>query len=128
MGRGQVRPVEAKVEGILSFPAPASQRQLRRFLGMAGYYRSLCKNFLAVATPLIDLLIPKRSFHWSDDCQRAFDCVKALLSNAPVLAAPVFERPFKLAVDASDVGAGAVLLQDDENGFEHPISYFSKKI
>lgn len=50
-----------------------------------------------------------------------------LRSNAPVLAAPVFDHPFKLVVDVSDVGAGAVLLQDDENGFEHPISYFSKK-
>ena len=43
----------------------------------------------------------------------------AMLSNAPVLLAPNFDKPFKLAVDASDVGAGGVLLQEDENGADH---------
>lgn len=47
--------------------------------------------------------------------------------HAPVLAAPVYDRTFKLAVDASDVGAGAVLLQDGLDGVEHPVCYFSKK-
>ena len=37
------------------------------------------------------------------------------------------DRPFKLSVDASDAGAGAVLLQDGDDGVEHPVSYFSKK-
>lgn len=60
-------------------------------------------------------------------CQVAFDSPKALLSTAPVLSAPDFKRPFKLAVDASDVGAGAVLLQDDDDGVEDPLCYFSKK-
>ncbi|XP_041639560.1 uncharacterized protein LOC121507343 [Cheilinus undulatus] len=84
------------------FGGQVSRRQLRRFLGMAGYYRSFCKNFSAIAAPLTNLLSPKRRFHWSDDCQRAFDCVKALISNGPVLAAPACDRPFKLAVDASE--------------------------
>ena len=34
---------------------------------------------------------------------------------------------FKLAVDASDTGAGSVLMQEDGNGVDHPVSYFSKK-
>lgn len=56
-----------------------------------------------------------------------FDSVKALLTHAPVLAAPAFDRPFKLSVDASDAGATAVLIQDGDDGVEHPVSYFSKK-
>lgn len=94
---------------------------------MAGYYRSFCKNFSAVAAPLTDLLSPKIRFYWSNMCQHAFDCIKALLTNAPVLAAPSFSRQFKLSVDASDVGAGAALLQDGDDGVEHPVSYYSKK-
>uniref|UniRef100_A0A671UEB7 Gypsy retrotransposon integrase-like protein 1 n=1 Tax=Sparus aurata TaxID=8175 RepID=A0A671UEB7_SPAAU len=127
VGQGQVKPVNSKIEAIRSFPAPGSRRELRRFLGMAGYYRCFCNNFSAVAAPLTDLLSPKTRFHWSESCQRAFDCVKALLAHAPVLAAPAFDRPFKLAVDASDAGAGAVLLQDGDDDVEHPVSYFSKK-
>ena len=45
----------------------------------------------------------------------------------PVLTAPDFKSSFKLAVDASDVAAGAVLLQEDDEGVEHPVCYFSKK-
>lgn len=54
----------------------------------------------------------------------AFNAVKDLLCNAPVLSAPNFEKSFKLQVDASATGAGAVLLQDDDHGIDHPISYF----
>ena len=52
--------------------------------------------------------------------QVAFDKVEVVLMHKPVLYAPNFEKPFKLAVDASDVGAGAVLLQKDDLGVEHP--------
>lgn len=44
-----------------------------------------------------------------------------------MLSAPDFSRPFKLAVDASVDGVGAVLLQDDSSGLKHPVCYFSKK-
>ncbi len=39
-----------------------------------------------------------------------------------------FENTFLLAVDASAYGAGAVLLQVDSNGIEHPVDFFSKKL
>jgi cobalamin biosynthesis protein CobD/CbiB len=32
-----------------------------------------------------------------------------------------------MQIDASDVGCGAVLLQEDENCIYHPVAYFSKK-
>ena len=47
--------------------------------------------------------------------------------NEPVLAAPNFDVVFKLAVDASDVAAGSVLLQEGEDGIDHPVCYFSRK-
>ncbi|XP_073721213.1 uncharacterized protein [Misgurnus anguillicaudatus] len=127
VGHGHVSPIGAKVEAIVNFPVPSSRRELKRFLGMAGYYRAFCKNFATVAEPLTNLLSPKVSFTWTESCQVAFDNLKALLSNSPVLAAPDFNRPFKLATDASDVGVGAVLLQDDLEGIEHPVCYFSRK-
>lgn len=50
-----------------------------------------------------------------------------LLTEAPALAAPRFDQAFKLQVDASNVGAGAVLLQTSEDGVDHPIAFFSRK-
>uniref|UniRef100_A0A3Q2CRI2 ribonuclease H n=1 Tax=Cyprinodon variegatus TaxID=28743 RepID=A0A3Q2CRI2_CYPVA len=128
VGGGQVRPVEAKVEANLSVPVPTTRTELRRYLAMVVYYRGFCKNFSSVAAPLTDLLSPKLAFIWSDQCQSAFEQTKHLLVNAPVLSAPRFDVPFKLAVDACDSGVGAVLLQDGTDGVEHPVSYFSKKL
>lgn len=127
VGQGQVRPVDIKVECIIDFPAPKTKRELRRFLGMTGYYRAFCKNFAEVASPLTNLLGQAKVFEWTSECQSAFDAVKTLMCSAPVLSAPDFSRPFKLEVDASEVGAGAVLIQEDDTGIDHPVSYFSRK-
>ena len=65
-------------------------------------------------------------FKWTSDCQNAFDNLTAILRSEPVLLAPNFNKEFKLAVDASDVGAGGVLLQADDNGVDHPVLLFQK--
>lgn len=127
VGQGQVRPIEAKVAAITACSVPTTRKALRSFLGMAGYYRSFCRNFSTVVQPLTQLLSPKVDFVWTPECQAAFDSAKALLCHAPVLAAPDLTKPFKLEVDASAVGAGAVLLQEDAEGVDHPVCYFSRK-
>lgn len=127
MGQGQVRPVQAKVEAIVGYPVPTTKKELMRFLGLVGYYRNFCKNFSTVVAPLTDLLKARAKFFWSNPCQQAFDGIKTMLCSPPVLAAPRLDRPFQLQVDASDVGAGAVLLQTGSDGIEHPVSFFSKK-
>ena len=127
VGQGQLKPVEAKVKAISDFPVPTCKRQLMRFLGMAGYYRKFCDNFSVIAEPLTNLLSKRTKFIWTNDCQKAFDILKAVLKIEPVLLAPNFATKFKLAVDASDTGAGSVLVQEDGNGVDHPVSYFSKK-
>jgi hypothetical protein len=123
VGQGQVKPVEAKIESIVRFSVPTSKKELMRFLGMAGYYRKCCQNFSDVASPLTNLLIKREKFIWTNKAQDAFDKVKAILMNAPVLAGPDFAKPFKLAVDACDVVAGAVLLQEGNQGSYHPVKF-----
>ncbi len=94
---------------------------------MAGYYRSFCKNFSTIVQPLTSLLSPSCRSWWSAECQHAFNSIKTLLCSTPVLMAPNLASKFKLEVDASAVGAGAVLLQEDEDGIDHPVCYFSWK-
>ena len=127
IGQGQVRPVEAKVETISDFHIPTGKRHPMRFLCMAGYYRNFFNNFSVIAEPLTNLLGEKVRYVWSEACQKSFDQLKAILKSAPVLSAPRFDREFKMAMDASDVGAGSVLLQEDDTGVDHPVCYFSKK-
>jgi hypothetical protein len=127
VGQGVIMLIQAKVDAIQCFPVPTTRKGLMRFLGMAGFYMKFCKNFASVAAPLTDLLSPKMKYQWTEQCQQSFDKVKAIPMNAPVLVAPNHEKPFKLAVDASDRGIGSVLIQEDEDGIEHPVCYFSKK-
>ena len=128
VGQGSVKPKEAKVQAIAKYPEPKDKKALMRFLGMAGYYRKFCRNFSNVVNPLTNLMKKGVKFHWDMNCQNAFDKVKAMLMNAPVLSAPQSEKPFKIMIDASDIGVGAVLLQTDEKGLEHPVCYYSKKL
>lgn len=128
VGHGQVCPVEAKVLAILDFPVPINKRELRRFLGMVGYYRGFCENFATVVSPLTNLLSPFKKFLWSAECANAFAAAKDIMCNAPVLAAPDFTLPFQLQIDASATGVGAVLLQEDPFGVDHPVCYFSRKL
>ncbi len=69
----------------------------------------------------------KVKFIWSPSCEAAFKNVKSLLCLEPVLRAPSFDKSFTLHVDASNVGAGAVLQQRDDDGVDHPVSFFSRK-
>lgn len=127
VGSGEVTPVAAKVEAVLQLPAPRTKKEVMRFLGSVGYYRRYSPNFADVAAPLTDLLNNKKKFVWSSDCQTAYEKIRTLLTQAPVLSTPDFNQPFVLQVDASDRGAGAVLLQESSDKILHPVCYASVK-
>ena len=127
VGNGTVKPVGAKVTAIREFPIPETRKQLRSFLGMAGYYRKFCKNFSTIACPLTDLLKKNVKFRWTDECNRAFSKLKDLLSRSPVLITPNYNKPFKITVDACDTGMGAVISQEGDDSLEHPLCYYSQK-
>lgn len=128
VGCGVVLPRSAKVQAIVELPAPTTRRQLMRLLGMCGFYRRFVRNFAAVTARLTALLAKNAKWVWTPCCQEALEHIKAILSMEPMLKAPDFGRPFALAVDACDVGVGAVLLQADGNGVEKPVAYYSKKL
>jgi transposase InsO family protein len=127
VGHGQSRPIQAKVQAIAEFPPPKTRKDVKRFLGMASFYRKFCQNFAQLAAPLSNLTSTKIPFRWSDACQDAFVKLKRLLTSQPVLAVPNFEKPFRLETDASGLGMGAVLLQPNEQGEFCPVAFFSKK-
>lgn len=126
VGHGCVRPKSANVAAVLDFPVPTTKRELRRFLGMAGFYRKFCPNFAEVTAPLTNLTSGTTKYLWDPACQEAFTQLKNLLAQGPVLQAPDFTKPFALQTDASDIASGAVLLQE-RNGTLHPVAYHSAK-
>lgn len=116
-----------KVEAIISIPTPKNVSEVRRFVGMAGWYRRFIPNFSSVLTPLTTLTKKDTPFVWSADCEQAFSFLKQQLVSAPILACPDFSLPFTIQADASDFGLGAVLTQQNPSG-EQVISYISRSL
>ena len=104
-------PDPALLSAIREIPPPKTATEVRSFLVLAGYYRRYVKNFAAITGPLHALTRKDEIFHWSSDCQDAFDRLKTLLITSPITAFPDFSQPFRLYTDASTTGLGTILAQ-----------------
>lgn len=116
-----------KVDSIVQIPPPTTVRGLRRFLGVASWYRRFIPGFSQIAAPLHKLLKKGQRFAWGSEEQASFEKLKKSLTEAPVLACPDFSKPFVLQTDASDYGLGAALIQYSKDG-DHVIAYASRSL
>ena len=126
VSREGVRADPANVERVATWPTPTTKREVQQFLGFASYYRRFIKDFAGIAKPLHRLTEEGDTFRWTDECERAFEKLRHLLTTTPLLAYPDFDRPFILDTDASAVGIGAVLSQIDNTGQERVVAYGSR--
>ena len=126
---GKLQPMEDNVEKVLNAPPPMTKKQVRSFVGLAGYYREFIPNYSAIAAPLTDLTKKGRpnQVSWGPAQEKAFTTLKKMITDKPVLRIPDVSRPFVLRTDASEVGLGAVLLQKYDSQF-FPVSYASRKL
>ena len=129
IGHGELRPVQSKVEAIQEARRPKTKKQLRSFLGLVGYYRRFVPNFAALAAPLTDKTKKGEppQVKWDTAEEMAFNTLKQKLAQEPILHLPDLTQPFILRTDASDVGLGAILLQDHD-GKRFPVAYASRKL
>ena len=102
---------KAKIDLIPSLPYPSSVREIRSFLGHAGFYCRFIKDFSKIALPLSHLLQKDVPFEFTQDCKAAFDTLKASLTSTPVIQPPNWNLPFEIMCDASNYAVGAVLGQ-----------------
>ena len=125
-----IRPDPSKTEKVKTFPTPCDVTAVRQFIGLTSYYRRFVPNFSNIASPLRALTKKNAVFKWSTECQSAFDRLKTMLTSAPVLAYPKFgpDAEFVLETDASGIGLGAVLSQQQSDGMLHPIAYASRSL
>eukprot|EP00253_Pinus_taeda_P002647 PITA_02647 len=103
-----------KIAIIKKVPPPQKVRDVRCFLGLAGYYRRFIKDFSKLASPLFGLLGKDVEFKWSDDCQGALNELKDKLVSAPILRGPNWALPFHIHIDASNRAIGVALGQVEE--------------
>ena len=126
-----IQPTKAKSESIFAYPEPTNSHELRRFIGMTGYYRHLIPNFSQVLLPLTNLIRDNpnsRELKLPDDARYSFNDIKQQLSTASILNHPKPDvTHYQLVSDAFQYAVGAALHQMIDNK-AIPISFFSKKL
>lgn len=113
----------SKIRAVQDWVTPTDAQAVRRFLGLAGYYRRFVRHFGIIARPLFNLLKKGTPFVWTSNTEQVFQVLKQQLTTAPVLALPDFTKTFVVETDACADGIGAVLQQDG-----HPIAFMSKSL
>ncbi len=126
----------SKIEAAKAWPRPQNLKELKSFLGFAGYYRRFVQDFSKIVRPLNDLTAgyppvrkktkcvevnrpyfnPKEPFgdRWTVECQLAFVAIIDKLTAAPILGYADPKLPYQLHTDASTTGLGAALYQEQE--------------
>lgn len=125
------KPLDEKVQAIKDLPLPKDVRSLRRFLGMANFYRRFLPKAAQTQAPLNALLTGtvkgSTPITLTGDALKAFSETKESLSNAALLAHPDSQAKLALVTDASDTAMGAVLQQLHNDVWE-PLAFFSRKL
>ncbi|KAL2243622.1 UNVERIFIED_CONTAM: Retrovirus-related Pol polyprotein from transposon opus [Sesamum indicum] len=117
----------AKIDDIKLLSYPTSVREIRCFLGHAGFYKRFIKDFSKTALPLCKFLQKDETFKFDKACKLAFDKLKDSLTSAPIIQPPNWELPFEVMCDASNHAIGAVLGQRVGKD-PHVINYASRML
>ncbi|CAH9116233.1 unnamed protein product [Cuscuta epithymum] len=107
----------------MDWERPKNVKEIRSFLGLAGYYRKFVEKFSVLASPLTKLTKKGAKFIWDDKCEKGFLELKKRLTEAPVLALPIQGIGYDIYSDASIQGLGCVLMQNGK-----VIAYASRQL
>jgi len=116
-----------KTRLVQQWPVPTNLKQLRGFLGLTGYYRKFVEGYAKIASPLHELMKKSRQYIWTEQCQLAFERLKAALLSPPVLALPQDDDEYTLDTDACETSIGAVL-SVVRDGRERVIAYAGRAL
>ncbi|XP_058773158.1 uncharacterized mitochondrial protein AtMg00860-like [Vicia villosa] len=113
----------SKVDVVLQWDTPKLGSEIRSFLGLAGYYRRFIKGFSKLALLLTKLTYKGRAFVWDIQSEENFTELKRKLTIAPILTLPNPGESFIVYCDASKMGLGGVLMENDKL-----VAYASKQL
>ena len=112
------QPDPEKTRVIREYTVPSTRKELKRWLGMVGFYRKFIPLFSRISEPLTKLLSKKVDYVWSEACESSFQTLKKSLLQEPILGYPDFKRPFRIYTDGSLEGISAMLTQVQEHNGE----------
>lgn len=115
-----------KISAVMKAKAPTSATKVSSFMGYVNLYCRFVERFATIAIPLYELTQKDVKFHWSNQCQQAFEQLKIIIASEPILRQPNWDVIFHVHVDASGVALGSILAQPDDK-LDFPV-YFASQI
>ena len=128
IGPNGIEMEKEKVDGVLSWPEPKNAKDIRKFLGLANYYRRFIKDFAQVARPMNILTRKDVKWQWGEEQQKAFDELKRIFTTKPVLVAPDLDKEFRVEADASNYAIEGVLSMKCSDKLWRPVTFISKSL
>jgi len=128
IGPNGIEMEKEKIDEVLSWPEPKNVKDVRKFLGLANYYRRFIKDFAQIARPMNMLMRKDVKWQWGGEQQKAFDKLKEIFTTRPVLAAPDLDKEFRVEADASNYATGGVLSMKCSDELWRPVAFISKSL
>ena len=115
---------------IKELKTPKSVPELRHVLGMVNYYQRYIPMMATISEPLHSLLRKGKKWTWGRTEEESWNKIKEAITRGDTLAPFETSSLIKtyLTTDASDVGIGAVLEQEQLDGGIKPVLYWSSKL
>ena len=117
-----------KVNRVLSQPVPRNIKEIKKFLGLANYYRWFIKDFARIVVPLHLLVRKKKKQRQREEQEEAFRRLKKVFITKLVLAIPDLDRKIRIEADASDYIIEGVLLVKYGDEKQRPVAFISKSL
>jgi hypothetical protein len=134
LSNGTRRAAPSKLEAVAKWEPEQVKTvtHMKSFLGLVGWYDIYIKDFAKLATPLTDATHITKAVNkritWTDEMRQVFQQLKKILLDQVVLQIVDVRKGFIIKTDASGWAVGGVLEQEDENGKERPVAFFSRKL
>lgn len=127
--KDRAKPGPEKTNAVAEFPRPTNVTEVRRYLGLTGFFRKFVPRYAEIAKPLTNLLKTKdgpQEFNWNEQCEAGFQKLKTGLCNRPILEIYDPTAEHEVHTDASRIGLSAILMQQKGGAPVKPVAYFSR--
>jgi hypothetical protein len=117
-----------RVKAIQQIDIPRNKKSIQSFIGKINFLRRFILNFAEIIKYITDMLKKDAEIKWISEAKEYFENIKQTLVQAPILISPNYSKEFMIFSFASENTIVVVLLQRNEQGYDHPISFFSKTL
>jgi hypothetical protein len=118
----------SRVEAIQTLALPRSKKEVQYFLGKINFLRMFVSNFVELVKDITVMLRKGNKIKWTAESRSSFDKMKKAVTEAPMLISPNYSKYFMIFSFASFYTVKTVFLQNNDEGFEQPIAFFSREL